>query len=179
MKNQHFDNHTSKLDKSSVSDPITESGIPVKTVYTQADLGSKGTNPLENLGRPGDFPFTRGIYPIIDREKPFNLRQYVGFGSVEESNRLFRYLVSQGQTVISVAYDLPTQLGYDSDDQRVDGEVGRIGIPVCSLEDWEGVFNGIDLNEVKVSSVCNAQSVVALAWHFVTAKRRGLSRNAF
>jgi methylmalonyl-CoA mutase N-terminal domain/subunit len=174
MKNQHFDNHTSKLDKSSVSDPITESGIPVKTVYTQADLGSKGTNPLENLGRPGDFPFTRGIYPIIDREKPFNLRQYVGFGSVEESNRLFRYLVSQGQTVISVAYDLPTQLGYDSDDQRVDGEVGRIGIPVCSLEDWEGVFNGIDLNEVKVSSVCNAQSVVALAWHFVTAKRRGV-----
>lgn len=174
MKNQHFYNHTSKRDKSSVSDPITESGIPVKTVYTQADLGSKGTNPLENLGRPGDFPFTRGIYPIIDREKPFNLRQYVGFGSVEESNRLFRYLVSQGQTVISVAYDLPTQLGYDSDDQRVDGEVGRIGIPVCSLEDWEGVFNGIDLNEVKVSSVCNAQSVVALAWHFVTAKRRGV-----
>jgi methylmalonyl-CoA mutase N-terminal domain/subunit len=175
MEKQHFDNLTSKDDKSSVSRPVTESGISVKEVYTQADLESKGANPLENLGKPGDFPFTRGIYPIIDREKPFNLRQYVGFGSVEESNRLFRYLVSQGQTVISVAYDLPTQLGYDSDNPRVDGEVGRIGIPVCSLEDWEGVFNGIDLEEVTVSSVCNAQSVVALAWHIVAAKHRGIS----
>lgn len=175
MKKPHFDNSTPESDKLSISGSVTESGIPVKAVYTQADLESKGGNPLENLGKPGDFPFTRGIYPIINREKPFNLRQYVGFGSVEESNRLFRYLVSQGQTVISVAYDLPTQLGYDSDDQRVDGEVGRIGIPVCSLEDWEGVFNGIDLEEVKVSSVCNAQSVVALAWHFVAAKRRGIS----
>lgn len=175
MKKPHFDNSTPESDKLSISGSVTESGIPVKAVYTQADLESKGGNPLENLGKPGDFPFTRGIYPIIDREKPFNLRQYVGFGSVEESNRLFRYLVSQGQTVISVAYDLPTQLGYDSDDQRVDGEVGRIGIPACSLEDWEGVFNGIDLEEVKVSSVCNAQSVVALAWHFVAAKRRGIS----
>jgi methylmalonyl-CoA mutase N-terminal domain/subunit len=174
MRKPHFDNSTSDLDKLSGSASVTESGIPVKAVYTQADLESKGTNPLEDLGRPGNFPFARGIYPIIDREKPFNLRQYVGFGSVEESNQLFRYLVSQGQTVISVAYDLPTQLGYDSDDQRVDGEVGRIGIPVCSLEDWEGVFDGIDLNEIKVSSVCNAQSVVALAWHFVAAKKRGV-----
>lgn len=175
MKKQHFHNLASKDDKSSVSNPVTESGILVKEVYTQADLESKGANLFQSLGKPGEFPYTRGLYSTIDREKPFSLRQYVGFGSVEESNRLFRYLVSQGQTVISVAYDLPTQLGYDSDDPRVEGEVGRIGIPVCSLEDWEGVFKGIDLDEIKISSVCNAQSIVALAWHFVTARRRGIT----
>jgi len=175
MKKEHFGNLTSKDDKSSVSHPLTESGIPVREVYTQADLEPGGIKILENLGRPGDFPYTRGIYSTIDREKPFKLRQYVGFGSVEESNRLFRYLVSQGQTVISVAYDLPTQLGYDSDDPRVEGEVGRIGIPVCSLKDWEGVFDGIDLEEITVSSVCNAQSVVALAWHFAAARRRNIN----
>lgn len=153
---------------------VTESDIEVKDFYTPADLEQEGRDYRTRLGDPGQFPYTRGIRASIDRENPFHLRQYVGFGTVKESNRLFRYLVSQGQSVLSVAYDLPTQLGYDSDHPRVDGVVGTIGIPCCSLEDWEGVFQGIDLQKTKVNSVCNAQSVVALAWHLVAAQRRGI-----
>ena len=153
---------------------ITESAIEVKDFYTPADVGQKDRDYGTRLGDPGEYPYARGIQAHQDRNNPFHLRQYVGFGTVEESNRLFRYLVSQGQSVLSVAYDLPTQLGYDSDHPRVDGVVGTIGIPCCSLEDWEGVFEGIDLQKTKVNSVCNAQSVVALAWHLVAAQKRGI-----
>ena len=147
----------------------TESGIEIKPVYGPSPQGT------DNAEIPGEFPYTRGIHRKVDPDNPFKLRQYVGFGTVEETNQLFRYLVSQGQNVISVAYDLPTQLGYDSDDPRVAGTVGTIGIPVCTLADWEGVFDGIDFKATKVSSVCNAQSPVALAWHLASAERRGLS----
>ena len=165
----------SRRGKTSPLPAVTESGIAVKNLYTPADLRQQGFSYRRHLGDPGRFPYTRGTRDRLDREKPFNLRQYVGFGTVKESNRLFRYLVAQGQNVLSVAYDLPTQLGYDSDHPRVQGVVGTIGIPCCSLADWEGIFAGIDLQEIKVNSVCNAQSVVALAWHLVAAQRRGLA----
>ena len=156
------------------SRPITESAISVEPLYTPEYIEQQMFNYSKDLGNPGEFPYTRGICSTINMEKPFNLRQYVGFGTIDESNRLFQHLVEQGQNVISVAYDLPTQLGYDSDDPRVEGEVGKIGIPVCSLEDWERLFDGIEISQVKISSVCNAQSVVALAWHFITADRKGI-----
>lgn len=152
----------------------TESGIPIKALYTPDDLDAIGFDYEKDLGFPGYHPNVRGITPTMYRENLVRLKQYVGYGSPEETNKLYKYLISQGQNAISIAYDLPTQSGYDSDDPKVEGEVGKIGVPVCSLKDWEFVTDGIDLEKVPINSVCNAQASVAMAWHIATAERRGI-----
>jgi methylmalonyl-CoA mutase N-terminal domain/subunit len=153
---------------------ITDSGIPVKPLYSPLDLEAIGFDYLRNLGFPGGYPFTRGNREAGYREAGIRTKQYIGFGSAEETNELYKYMIKEGNQVISIAYDLPTQSGYDSDNPRVLGEVGKIGVPVCSLKDWEIIFDGIDLGKILVGSVCNAQASVALAWHICTAEKQGV-----
>jgi methylmalonyl-CoA mutase N-terminal domain/subunit len=152
----------------------TESGIPMKALYTPDDLDAINFNYEKDLGYPGFFPSTRGISPGMYRENLVRLKQYVGYGSPEETNALYKYLIAQGQNAISIAYDLPTQSGYDSDDLKVEGEVGKIGVPICSLKDWEQVTDGIDLERITINSVCNAQASIGMAWHIATAEKRGI-----
>jgi methylmalonyl-CoA mutase N-terminal domain/subunit len=128
----------------------TDSGIEVKPVYTAEDVADV------EPGRPGEFPFTRGPYPDMYRGRPWTIRQYAGFASAEETNARFRYLLERGQTGLSVAFDLPTQLGLDSDDERAAGEVGRTGVAIDSLADMEILFDSIPLGEVSTSMTINA-----------------------
>ena len=134
----------------------TDSDIEVKPVYTAADVGA------EELELPGEFPYTRGPYPDMYRGRPWTIRQYAGFGSAEETNERFRYLLERGQTGLSVAFDLPTQLGYDSDDPHALGEVGRTGVAIDSLEDMRLLFDSIPLDEVSTSMTINAPAAVLL-----------------
>ena len=134
----------------------TESGIEVKPVYTDADAP-------DELELPGEFPYTRGPYPDMYRGRPWTIRQYAGFASAEETNARFRYLLERGQTGLSVAFDLPTQLGYDSDDERAAGEVGRTGVAIDSLADMELLFDGIPLDKVSTSMTINAPAALLLA----------------
>ncbi len=150
---------------------------PVKTktrkdVYTEADLG--GFRPAEKIGRPGEFPFTRGIYPTMYRRKLWTMRQYAGFGTARESNKRFRFLLAQGQTGLSVAFDLPTQLGLDSDDPLAKGEVGKVGVAVDSIEDMDMLFDHIPLDHVSVSMTINATAAIILAMYLVLARNRGI-----
>ncbi|HEX6762358.1 MAG TPA: methylmalonyl-CoA mutase family protein, partial [Gaiellaceae bacterium] len=149
----------------------TESGIEVKPVYTAADA----TTPLEP---PGTFPFTRGPYPDMYRGRPWTIRQYAGFASAEESNARYRYLLAGGQTGLSVAFDLPTQLGYDSDDPRAVGEVGRTGVAIDSLADLEILFGGIPLDEVSTSMTINAPASLLLLLYELVAEQRGIGGDA-
>ena len=128
----------------------TDSGIEVKPVYTADDVRA------DELELPGEFPYTRGPYPDMYRGRPWTIRQYAGFASAEETNARFRFLLDRGQTGLSVAFDLPTQLGYDSDDPRVLGEVGRTGVAIDSLEDMRILFDAIPLGEVSTSMTINA-----------------------
>ena len=133
----------------------TDSGIELKPVYTADDA----PRPLEP---PGEYPFTRGPYPDMYRGRPWTIRQYAGFASAEESNARYRYLLEAGQTGLSVAFDLPTQLGYDSDDPRSLGEVGRTGVAIDSLADMEILLDGIPLGEVSTSMTINAPASLLL-----------------
>ena len=141
-------------------------------VYTEADL--EDFRPSEKLGLPGEFPFTRGIYPTMFRGKLWTMRQYAGFGTAKESNERYRYLLSQGQTGLSVAFDLPTQLGLDSDDPRSRGEVGKVGVAIDSIEDMEMLFDRIPLGEVSVSMTINSTAAVILAMYLALAQKRGI-----
>src|SRR5437016_6470098 len=127
------------------------------------------------MTRPGEFPFTRGIYPEMYRSRLWTMRQYAGFGTAEESNRRYRYLLSQGQTGLSVAFDLPTQMGYDSDDPLANGEVGRTGVAIDSLEDMERLFEGIDLSKVSTSMTINATSAILLMMYRAVGLKQGVS----
>jgi methylmalonyl-CoA mutase, N-terminal domain len=144
----------------------TESGIEIKPVYTPDDA-------TRDLEPPGSAPFTRGIYPDMYRGRPWTIRQYAGFASAEESNARFRYLLEQGQTGLSVAFDLPTQLGLDSDDPRAEGEVGRTGVAVDSLADMELLFDGIPLDRVSTSMTINAPAALLLLLYELVAEQRG------
>ncbi|HVM17327.1 MAG TPA: methylmalonyl-CoA mutase family protein [Gaiellaceae bacterium] len=147
----------------------TDSGIEVKPVYTAEDVAG-----LE-LELPGEFPFTRGPYPDMYRGRPWTIRQYAGFGSAEETNARFRYLLDRGQTGLSVAFDLPTQLGYDSDDPRSLGEVGRTGVAIDSLADMELLLSGIPLDEVSTSMTINAPAALLLLLYELVAEGQGVS----
>ena len=147
----------------------TDSGIEVKPVYTQEDAAGA---PLE---LPGAFPFTRGPYPDMYRGRPWTIRQYAGFASAEETNGRFRYLLERGQTGLSVAFDLPTQLGYDSDDPRAAGEVGRTGVAIDSLTDMELLFDGIPLSEVSTSMTINAPAALLLLLYELVAEGQGVA----
>jgi methylmalonyl-CoA mutase N-terminal domain/subunit len=147
------------------------SGMEIRTVYGPPD--SEALDAAGGSGAPGEYPFTRGIHPAGYRARPWTMRQYAGFGSADETNRRFRYLLKQGQTGLSVAFDLPTQIGYDSDDPMALGEVGRVGVPIDSVEDMEVLFDGIDLAEVSTSMTINATAAILLTMYEVVARRRG------
>jgi methylmalonyl-CoA mutase N-terminal domain/subunit len=146
----------------------TDSGIEVKPVYTPEDA------PADRREPPGEFPFTRGPYPDMYRGRPWTIRQYAGFASAEETNARFRYLLERGQTGLSVAFDLPTQLGYDSDDAPAAGEVGRTGVAIDSLADMELLFDGIPLGEVSTSMTINAPAALLLLLYELVAEGQGV-----
>ncbi|MEJ2412766.1 MAG: methylmalonyl-CoA mutase family protein [Anaerolineales bacterium] len=148
----------------------TGSGIPLPRVA----LPDEDADYLENLGFPGEIPFTRGVYPTMHRGRLWTMRQYAGFASAEESNRRFRYLLEQGQTGLSVAFDLPTQIGYDSDHPLAAGEVGRVGVPISSLRDMEILFSDIPLDKVSTSMTINAPAAILLAMYIALAKKSGV-----
>jgi len=152
-------------------DVTLESGIPVKVVYTQDDVDASGG--AADIGQPGEYPFTRGIHPTMYRSRPFTMRQYSGFGTAAETHERFKYLISQGQTGLNVAFDLPTQCGYDSDDPMAEGEVGRVGMAVDTLADMEEAFDGIDLDKITVSLTINGAAIVLMAMYFAMARKRG------
>ena len=149
------------------------SGLPLGSVVTLADL--KDFDPARELGLPGEFPFTRGVYPTMYRGRLWTMRQYAGFGSATESNRRFRYLLEQGQTGLSVAFDLPTQIGMDSDSPLALGEVGKVGVAIDSLEDMQVLFDGIPLDRVSTSMTINATAAVLLALYVAVAKKQGVA----
>jgi methylmalonyl-CoA mutase N-terminal domain/subunit len=151
----------------------TASGLVRARVYGPESLGGAPQAPA-----PGQFPFTRGLYPDGYRARPWTMRQYAGFGTAAESNRRFRYLLEQGTSGLSVAFDLPTQIGYDSDDARATGEVGRVGVAICSLEDMERLFEGIPLDRVSTSMTINATAAILLALYVAVARRRGIAEDA-
>ena len=149
----------------------SDSGIEIDTVYTPEDVGD--ADPGDRVGMPGRYPFTRGVQPNTYRGRLWTMRQYAGLTSPAESNRRYRYLLEQGQTGLSVAFDLPTQMGYDSDHPLAVGEVGRAGVPISSLADMERLFDGIPLDSVSTSMTINATASVLLALYVATAKKQG------
>ncbi|OGO30593.1 MAG: methylmalonyl-CoA mutase [Chloroflexi bacterium RBG_16_56_11] len=149
------------------------SGMEVQPLYAPDDLA--GLDLEESVGYPGEYPFGRGIQPTMYRGRLWTMRQYSGFASAEESNRRYRYLLEQGQTGLSVAFDLPTQLGYDSDSPLARGEVGKVGVPVATLRDMEILFRDIPLDKVSTSMTINSTAPVLLAMYIVLAKRQGVA----
>jgi methylmalonyl-CoA mutase N-terminal domain/subunit len=154
----------------------TGSGIPVAPLYTAADLS--GHDPLRDEGFPGEPPFTRGIQPTMYRGRLWSIRQYAGFGTALDANTRFRYLLAQGQPGLSVAFDLPTQMGLDSDDPRSLGEVGQVGVAIDSVRDMEDLFKDIPLSAVSTSMTINAPAPVLVAMYVVAAERQGLDVSA-
>ena len=152
----------------------TSSDIEIADLYTPADIAALDED--RDLGRPGEFPFTRGVQPTMYRGRLWTMRQYAGFASAEETNRRFRYLLGQGQTGLSVAFDLPTQMGYDSDAPEAEGEVGRVGVPIASLADMEILVAGIPLGEVSTSMTINSTAAILLALYVAAAEKQGVSR---
>ncbi len=151
----------------------TSGGSPVERVYTPADL--EGLDYSRDLGFPGQYPFTRGVQPTMYRGRLWTMRQYAGFGSAAETNRRYRYLLDQGQTGLSVAFDLPTQMGYDADSPIARSEVGRVGVSISSLEDMAALFEGIPLDRVSTSMTINATAAIVLCLYVAVAQRQGVS----
>jgi methylmalonyl-CoA mutase, N-terminal domain len=154
-------------------DFLNTSGIPVHRLYTPLDL--QDMDYLSDLGFPGSYPFTRGVQPTMYRGRHWTMRQYAGFASAEESNRRYKFLLEQGQTGLSVAFDLPTQIGYDSDHEMAMGEVGKVGVAIDSLQDMEILFNGIPLDKVSTSMTINAPAAVLLAMYLAVAEKQGIA----
>ncbi len=148
-----------------------ESGIEIQPLYTAEDVAASGG--LAMLGEPGAYPFTRGIHPLMYRKQPFTMRQYTGFGNAADTNRRFKFLIDNGQTGLNVAFDLPTQCGLDSDDAQAEGEVGRVGMAVDTLHDFETAFDGIDLDKITVSLTINGSAAILIAMYLATAEKFG------
>ena len=149
----------------------TESGIEVKPLYRPEDL--EGFDPAEKLGDPGEYPYTRGVYPTMYRGRPWTMRQYAGFGTAKETNQRFKYLIEAGQTGLSVAFDLPTQMGRDSDHPLALGEVGKVGVAIDSLLDMRELFDGIPLKDVSTSMTINATAAILLLLYSLVAEEQG------
>jgi len=149
----------------------TQTGFPVKRVYTALDLAD---TPPEDIGLPGRYPFTRGAYPTMYRGRLWTMRQIAGFGTAEDTNRRFKYLVAQGQTGLSTDFDMPTLMGYDSDHPMCEGEVGREGVAIDTLADMDLLFDGIDLEKISVSMTINPSAWILLAMYVAVAQKRGL-----
>ncbi|QGG49301.1 acyl-CoA mutase large subunit family protein [Heliorestis convoluta] len=176
-KKEHW--KTNKLDKVTQRFPerrasfATDSDISVDAVYTPDDLGSFDYN--EQLGLPGEYPYTRGVQPNMYRGRLWTMRQYAGFGTAEETNKRFRYLLEQGQTGLSCAFDLPTQIGYDSDSDLAQGEIGKVGVAIDTLADMEILFDQIPMDKVSTSMTINAPAAVLLAMYIAVAEKQGIS----
>ena len=153
----------------------TTSDIDIADLYTPADIADLDED--RDLGRPGVFPFTRGVQPTMYRGRFWTMRQYAGFASAAETNARFRYLLQQGQTGLSVAFDLPTQMGYDPDSPEAAGEVGRVGVPISTLEDMEMLLDGLPLEDVTTSMTINATAAILLAFYVAVADGRGIPRD--
>jgi methylmalonyl-CoA mutase cobalamin-binding domain/chain len=156
------------------TDYRTGSGMPVQRLYTAEDIADA---PADNIGLPGRFPYTRGPYPTMYRGRNWTMRQIAGFGTGEDTNGRFRYLIEQGQTGLSVDFDMPTLMGYDSDDPRSLGEVGREGVAIDTLDDMEALFSGIDLERISVSMTINPSAWILLAMYVALAESRGFDLN--
>src|SRR2546421_12962799 len=152
----------------------TGSLLPVERVYTPVDVADTA---LEALGLPGRYPFTRGPYPTMYRGRLWTMRQIAGYGTGEDTNGRFKYLIAQGQTGLSCDFDMPTLMGYDSDDPRSLGEVGREGVAVDTIEDVEALFAGIDLEKISVSMTINPTARILLAMNVAVAQARGVDLN--
>ncbi len=152
----------------------TPSGIPIPTILTPEEVDE---DPIDKLSFPGEYPFTRGVQPTMYRGRFWTMRQYAGYASAEESNWRYRYLLDQGQTGLSVAFDLPTQIGYDADEAIARGEVGKVGVSISSLDDFETLFKDIPLDKVSTSMTINAPASILLAMYIAVAKRQGVEIN--
>ncbi len=152
-----------------IREVILESGISVKPTYGPEDVVG-----LESSGPPGEFPFTRGIHPLMYRARPWTMRQYAGFGTPAETNERFKFLIANGQNALNVAFDLPTQMGLDSADPLAEGEVGRVGMAVDTLADMELAFDGIPIDKISVSLTVNAVAAPIMAMYFVVAEKHGV-----
>jgi methylmalonyl-CoA mutase, N-terminal domain len=157
-------------------DPTTVSGFPLEAVYGPEHL--EGFEPDERLGAPGAFPFTRGIHPTMYRGRLWTMRQYAGFSTAEESNRRYKYLLAQGTTGLSVAFDLPTQMGYDSSAEIADGEVGKVGVAIDTVEDMKALFDGIPLDQVSTSMTINAPAALLLLMYRIAGEEQGVDPGA-
>ncbi len=149
----------------------TLSGVPINRLYTPADLA--GFDYARDLGNPGEYPYTRGIHATMYRGKVWTMRQFSGFGSPEDTNRRLHYLLEQGQTGLSIAFDLPTLMGYDSDHPLAEGEVGRCGVAVSSLADMETLLAGLPLQDVTTSMTINSPAAIIWAMYLVVAEKNG------
>ncbi len=166
----------SKDEKDAIKEVILQSGIKVKPVYTPADLDRVGFDYTKDLGEPGEFPFTRSIHPLGFRSRNWTTRQYTGFGTPQQTNERFKLMISHGQTGLNVAFDLPTQMGYDSDDPMAEGEVGRVGMAVDSLQDFEIAFKDIKLNKIGSGLTINAVASIMLAMYQSVAEKFGYKK---
>jgi methylmalonyl-CoA mutase N-terminal domain/subunit len=151
----------------------SESGAPIEGVYRPEDVA--GLDPATDLGEPGEFPFTRGVYPTMYQTRPWTMRQYAGFSTAADSNRRYHQLIEAGTTGLSVAFDLPTQMGYDSDAEQARGEVGKVGVAIDSLEDMRLLFEGIGLDKVSTSMTINAPAALLLVMYQLVAEEHGVS----
>jgi methylmalonyl-CoA mutase, N-terminal domain len=155
----------------------TDSGLEIDPLYTPEDLAGAGWDYLKDLGFPGQYPYARGVQTNTYRGRLWTMRQYSGYATAADTNRRFRYLLEQGQTGLSVAFDLPTQIGYDSDHPLAQGEVGKVGVPISSLEDMEALFAGIPLDQVSTSMTINSTAAVLLCLYIAAARRQGVAQN--
>jgi len=167
-----------KGDKDKIEDVVLQSDIHIKPLYTPEDLREIGFDYTRDLGNPGEYPFTRSIHKLGYRSREWTTRQYTGFGTPEETNQRFKLMISQGQTGLNVAFDLPTQMGYDSDDPIVEGEVGRVGMAVDSLRDFEIAFKDIALDRIGTGLTINAVASIMLAMYQAVAEKFGFSKRA-
>src|SRR5437016_262277 len=154
----------------------TDSGIEIKPLYTDADL--EGWDPATKLGEPGRYPYTRGVYSGVRRDRPWTIRQYSGFGTAEATNERWKLLLSHGSTGLSCAFDLPTQMGYDSDHQRAEGEVGKVGVAIDSVEDMRLLLAGLALDQVTTSMTINATAAILLLLYQLVAEENGVAPGA-
>ena len=153
----------------------TDSGLDLDAVYTPEDGTPGGAEYVNAIGYPGEFPYTRGVQPNMYRGRIWTMRQYAGYATAAATNERYRYLLENGQTGLSVAFDLPTQIGYDSDHPLAEGEVGKVGVPICSLADMETLFDGIPLDKVSTSMTINATAAVLLCLYIAAGKKQGVS----
>ena len=162
-----------KDEKDAIKEVIYQSGIKVKPAYTPKDLEEVGFEYEKDLGDPGEYPFTRSLHPQGYRSRAWTTRQYTGFGTPQETNQRFKLMISHGQTGLNVAFDLPTQMGYDSDDPKALGEIGRVGMAIDSLRDFEIAFDGIPLDRIGSGLTINAVASIMLAMYQATAEKSG------